>query len=150
MSIERALVVSSWPDCSGFPASGPYAKKKALPTDDDALVRAARHSLRLRKICHEQNNILSSFFLFFFLFSFSGWIFRSGSGGTRWSYGIYVYIYRCSVRFYWLRCIGQLDEIVTRFYIRYLLVFIFVDDGSFEDRKNAQKQQPVTKDYKRL
>lgn len=69
MSIERALVVSSWPDCSGFPASGPYAKKKALPTDDDALVRAARHSLRLRKICHEQNNILSSFFLsFFFLF----------------------------------------------------------------------------------
>lgn len=28
MSIERALVVSSWPDCSGFPASGPYAKKK--------------------------------------------------------------------------------------------------------------------------
>ena len=92
MSIERALVVSSWPDCSGFPASGPYAKKKALPTDDDALVRAARHSLRLRKICHEQNNILSSFFLSFFLFSFSGWIFRSGSGGTRWSYGIYIYI----------------------------------------------------------
>lgn len=69
MSIERALVVSSWPDCSGFPASGPYAKKKALPTDDDALVRAAILYDYVKFVTSKTIFFpLSFFFSFFFLF----------------------------------------------------------------------------------
>ena len=75
-------------------------KKKALPTDDDALVRAARHSSRLRKICHEQKNILSSFFLPFFL---SFFLFQGGflDRNRLEPVGIMINIYRCSVRYYW-------------------------------------------------
>lgn len=78
MSIERALVVS-WPDYSGFPASGPYArgeKKKKKKENQRTMTCSYVPLVVLYDYVKfaKRKNIPSSLF-----FSFSGWIFRSGS-----------------------------------------------------------------------
>lgn len=133
---------SFWPLCA-------RRKKKALPTDDDALVRAARHSSGLRKICHERKNILFSFFfLSFFLFQ------GGFSDRDRVDFSNPLELWYIYISLFGKILLVTIDTIVgrNRYSILHPLstVFIFVDDWSFEDGKNAQKQQPVTKDYKRL